>query len=56
MITSTGNAQIKELVDQEAASKARKRAMQLALEESELAHEYGNEISNFIDEGFNMLK
>lgn len=44
------------LVDQEAASKARKRAMQLALEESELAHEYGNEISNFIDEGFNMLK
>lgn len=44
------------LVDQEAASKARKRAMELALEESELAHKYGNEISNFIDEGFNKLK
>lgn len=43
-------------VDQESASKARKRAMQLALEESELAHKYGNEISNFIDEGFNKLK
>ncbi len=44
------------LVDQDSASKARKRAMELALEESELAHKYGNEISNFIDEGFNKLK
>jgi len=44
------------LVDLESASKARKRAMELALEESELAHKYGNEISNFIDEGFNKLK
>lgn len=44
------------IVDQESASKARKRAMEMALEESELAHKYGNEISNFIDEGFNKVK
>lgn len=44
------------LVDQESASKARKRAMQLALEESELAHKYADQISSFIDEGFKKLK
>lgn len=44
------------LVDQESAHKVRKRALELAMEESELRAKYGETISNFIDEGFNKLK
>ncbi|MDR0505982.1 MAG: hypothetical protein LBH32_04070 [Dysgonamonadaceae bacterium] len=40
------------LVDIEAEAKAKKRAMQLALEEAELASKYGDAISKFIDGSF----
>ncbi len=44
------------VVDQDAASSARRRAMELAMEEAQLAQKYGNQISNFINEGFDNLK
>lgn len=44
------------VIDQEAAHSARKRALELAMEESELRAKYGEKISSFIDEGFKKLK
>lgn len=43
------------IVDYETAHQARLRAMQRALEESQLAQKYGSQISNWVDEGFNKL-
>ena len=44
------------IVDVEAASAARKRALKIAAEEAELAHRYGDEISEFVNSGFDNLK
>lgn len=44
------------LVDVESAHAAKIRAMEIALEESRLAEQYGSQISNWIDEGFDKLK
>ena len=41
------------IVDQDAAYRLRRRAMEIALEEQNLAEAYGSRISEWIDEGFN---
>lgn len=43
------------LVNEDKALQARKRAMQRALEETQLAQKYANEISNFVNEGIKNL-
>ncbi|MBO4569307.1 MAG: hypothetical protein J5674_05080, partial [Candidatus Methanomethylophilaceae archaeon] len=40
------------IVDVDAASRARRRAMEVALEETALAEKYGTLVSDWIDEGF----
>jgi hypothetical protein len=40
------------LVNEEKASKARSRAMQRAAEETKLAQQYAEQVSNFVSEGF----
>lgn len=47
--------QIYFLVNEDKALQARKRAMQRALEETQLAQKYANEISNFVNEGIENL-
>lgn len=49
------SARIYCIVDLPAAYQARKRAMQLALEEQALAQKYGSMVSDWIDEGFEKL-
>ncbi|MCM1031192.1 MAG: hypothetical protein NC410_07135 [Oscillibacter sp.] len=44
------------LIDENRAAKMRANAMKKALEEANIAHEYGNKISNFIKEGFDNAK
>lgn len=44
------------LIDSNAAEKTRKRAMTQALEEADIANEYGDRISEFIREGFDDAK
>lgn len=41
------------IIDEEAASKARRHAMELALAEHDLMARYGSMVSDWIDEGFN---
>jgi len=40
------------LVDTDSAHKARKKAMEQAMEEQKMIQEYGSQVSNWIDEGF----
>lgn len=42
------------IVDEEKASLARRRAMERAAEETQLAQKYAKEISNFVNEGFKL--
>ena len=44
------------LVDETRAARVRANAMKQALEEADLAHKYGNKISNFVKEGFDNAK
>ncbi len=44
------------LVDETRAARVRANAMKKALEEADIAHEYGNKISNFVKEGFDNAK
>lgn len=40
------------IVDQDAASRLRRRALEIAIEEQSLAEQYGSMVSRWIDEGF----
>jgi hypothetical protein len=42
------------LIDEESASKARMKALKLAVQESKLAQEYADIISDFVKEGFSV--
>lgn len=44
------------LIDEARAAKIRANAMKKAVEEANIAHEYGNKISNFVKEGFDNAK
>lgn len=44
------------IVDVDAAHKARRRAMEIALEEQSLAEQYGTQVSDWIDDGFNKAR
>lgn len=44
------------IVDIDAASQVRRRAMEIALEEQALAEQYGSMVSAWIDEGFNKVQ
>ena len=49
----TYEMQVFYIVDQVSAAKARERAMQIALEETKMAQQHAEQISNFVREGFN---
>jgi hypothetical protein len=44
------------IVNQDAASKARLRAMENALKETEMAQKHATRVSEFIGEGFNEVQ
>ena len=52
----TFEMQVYYIVDQASASKARERAMELALKETKMAQKHAEEVSNFIREGFSEYK
>ena len=48
----TFNMQVYYIVDEDAASKARVRALNNALQESQAAQKYADKIKSFVEEGF----